>query len=50
MSKIVPELVRGFDFTLALAPGEALELENLWFVKQNNLFVTVAVREGMDKD
>lgn len=46
---MVPELVRGFDFSLALGGVEgeerSLEVENLWFVKQTNLFVRVRVRE-----
>jgi cytochrome P450 len=45
MAKLVPELIRHFDFSLALPPGQKLEVENLWFVKQKNLLVRVAVRE-----
>jgi cytochrome P450 len=44
ISKLVPELIRNFDFTLALRPGEKLELENMWFVKQKNFFCRVKER------
>lgn len=36
MSKLVPELIRRFDFTLSY-PNRKLTTENVWFVKQMNL-------------
>ncbi|KEF54568.1 uncharacterized protein A1O9_09010 [Exophiala aquamarina CBS 119918] len=44
ISKLVPELVRRFDFELA-NPAEELQTHNVWFVKQTNIFVRVAKRE-----
>ena len=44
ISKLIPELVRHFDFSL-LRPDQELETENVWFVKQKNLFCNVALRQ-----
>ncbi|ETN43130.1 uncharacterized protein HMPREF1541_02288 [Cyphellophora europaea CBS 101466] len=43
ISKLIPELIRNFDFSLAY-PNEKLETENLWFVKQTNLLCRVRER------
>ncbi|KIX05577.1 uncharacterized protein Z518_06449 [Rhinocladiella mackenziei CBS 650.93] len=43
MSKVVPELIRRFDFTLA-DPHAEIQMENVWFVKQKNLNCYVSTR------
>ncbi|KAF2455785.1 cytochrome P450 [Lineolata rhizophorae] len=43
ISKLIPQLVRTFDFALANS-GEKLETDNVWFVKQKNFYCKVAVR------
>jgi len=43
ISKLIPELVRRFDFALT-DPGDKLETENVWFVKQKNFRCRVALR------
>lgn len=45
--KLVPRLVRDFDFELAgdlALPNSEWELKNHWFVFQNNFFVRVRLR------
>lgn len=44
ISKLIPELIRHFDFSL-LHPGRQLETENVWFVKQKNMFCNVSLRK-----
>lgn len=43
MAKLVPQLVRKFDFDLAI-PGEAWETRNVWFVKQHGFNCRVKAR------
>ena len=43
MSKIVPQIVRGFDLELT-TPGEELKGSNFWFVRPINFFCRVAER------
>ncbi|KAJ4286534.1 hypothetical protein N0V90_013234 [Kalmusia sp. IMI 367209] len=43
MAKLVPVLVRRFDFEL-VRPGEELECQNVWFVKQKNIECRVSLR------
>lgn len=43
ISKLIPELVQHFDFTL-VHPEQDLESQNVWFVKQKNLLCRVALR------
>jgi cytochrome P450 len=45
ISILIPELVAKFDFTLA-HPEQALETENVWFVKQKNLDCYISMRRG----
>ncbi|KAK5054408.1 hypothetical protein LTR84_001298 [Exophiala bonariae] len=44
ISKLVPELIRYFDFRLA-KPNEKLETQNVWFVKQKNFRCVVSLRK-----
>ncbi|PSK59404.1 Isotrichodermin C-15 hydroxylase [Elsinoe australis] len=44
IGKVVPELVRRFDFELC-RPGRELRTENNWFVKQMDMEVRVRVRK-----
>jgi hypothetical protein len=43
MSKLIPELIRRFDFTLAY-PKRKVTTENVWFVKQMDIEVKVHLR------
>ena len=43
MGKLIPELVREFDFSL-VKQGMVLETEDVWFVKQTNILCRVKVR------
>jgi hypothetical protein len=43
MSKLVPELLRTFDFTVAY-PKRKLTTQNVWFVKQMDFEVNVHLR------
>jgi cytochrome P450 len=43
ISKIVPELIRRFNFTLT-DPHVEIKMENVWFVKQKNIYCRVAGR------
>ena len=45
ISKLVPELVKKFDFEL-VHPDRELETRNAWFVKQTNLEVRVKMRKA----
>ena len=44
MSKLIPQLVRRFDFSLD--EREDLRCENRWFVKQMNFRGKVVLRDG----
>ena len=44
MSKVIPRLVRDFDFELA-SPEREWETENFWFVKPTNFNVIVQRRQ-----
>lgn len=44
MCKLIPQLVRKFDFRLA-DPSADLKTFNVWFVKQTDLKVTVSERK-----
>jgi len=44
MCKLVPKLVRKFDFELA-DPNAELKTYNVWFVKQTDLKVRVSERK-----
>lgn len=44
MCKLIPQLVRKFDFRLA-DPNAQLKTYNAWFVKQADLKVTVGERK-----
>lgn len=44
MCKLIPQLVRKFDFMLA-DPNAELKTYNAWFVKQSDLMVTVSERK-----
>ncbi|KAF2176414.1 cytochrome P450 [Zopfia rhizophila CBS 207.26] len=44
ISVLIPQLVRAFDFEL-VDPEAELECENLWFVKQKNVFCRVSMRK-----
>ncbi|KAF2267775.1 cytochrome P450 [Lojkania enalia] len=45
ISVLVPALVRKFDFEL-VDPGVELQCENIWFVKQKNVFCKVRMRDS----
>lgn len=42
MSKLVPQLVRDFDFQLE--SSKELETSNFWFVKPTNFMIKVKIR------
>ncbi len=42
ISKVVPELLRRFNFTL-VDPNAEIEMENVWFVKQKNINCYVSI-------
>jgi hypothetical protein len=44
ISKVVPELIRRFSFTL-VDPNAELRMENVWFVKQKNINCYITARE-----
>lgn len=44
MTKLVPQIVRNFDFELQHAEA-GLPYTNYWFVKPNNFYVRVKRRE-----
>jgi cytochrome P450 len=46
MSKVVPQLVRRFDFVLEEECKEDLKCLNRWFVKQQNFRARVMARSG----
>jgi len=48
ISKAVPELIRRFDFNL-INPDDALQTQNVWFVKQKNFNCRVALRSSRGK-
>jgi cytochrome P450 len=43
MTKLIPQLVRNFDFDLA-EPGADWETVNVWFVKQTNFNCKIKLR------
>jgi cytochrome P450 len=45
MSKLIPELVRMFDFTMAY-PKRNITTTNVWFVKQMDLEITIRLRDS----
>lgn len=45
ISKLVPELIRRFDFELDTGPG-GLKSLGYWFVKQTNFFCRVRMRKA----
>jgi len=44
MSKLIPQLVRRFDFELD-PPGREWSTENYWFVKPSRFWVKVKLRQ-----
>ncbi len=46
MTKLIPQLVRNFEFELT-EPGADWNTENVWFVKQTNFNCRIKVRASV---